>query len=625
MAIEGASGGNANNIRAGGATVEIGGDTSLLKRSLDRAKSMVKGVGGWLQGLGGIGAKGGLLAGIGLVAGYKELKDILTESVDKVSGMKRLASTLGTSVEEASKLAYAFKTIGIESEELEHLGMHLQKSIVEAAAGKGELTQTFRELGIDARALLGKPFEEQMQAVADAIMSIQNPAIQMTVAMEMFGKKGIDAIKMFRKGLSEAKKEAEEMGFVISKDMADKASDFKKSMRILGEVFEGTFLQIGAAMMPPKETLKEFVGEVQGAVAKVREFLTQNSTAAKILSSLGMGVVATSAALLVFKKTIGLIGSGLAVAIIPLKIAFAAVGTAITLVGTLLGALLTPIGLVVAAVGGLTAMWMTQTESGKQFTSETGQLFADLADTAKTAWGGIVDAIKAGNLELAGEIAFKGLQVAWQQMIVFLQRQWNHFKDFLLDSIEKLRSGVAHMIAEAGTGAIKVLKFLAPELNFVPGLKDSDLKLIDEASKEDLHRNLIQMENEKRKAAHNARDADLEREIKELERLKAELRGRVDRAAGERRAKDAAAPKKSHVEEEIQKSIDALKPAIADSVKGGFSVMPGQFEFGDDVKLGMIKSLERSAKAAERSEQIQKSIQKAVEALPDQLNGLVFA
>ncbi len=53
--------------------------------------------------------------------------------------------------------------------------------------------------------------------------------------------------------------------------------------------------------------------------------------------------------------------------------------------------------------------------------------FDDLTATFNLAWGGIVNAVMAGDLALAGEVGMAGLKVVWQQGIIFLTRLWRDF------------------------------------------------------------------------------------------------------------------------------------------------------------------------------------------------------
>ena len=55
-----------------------------------------------------------------------------------------------------------------------------------------------------------------------------------------------------------------------------------------------------------------------------------------------------------------------------------------------------------------------------------GGAFDDLSETATDAWGGIMDAIKAGDLGLAGKIAMQGLYIVWLDFRNWALMQWDN-------------------------------------------------------------------------------------------------------------------------------------------------------------------------------------------------------
>ncbi|MBC7853478.1 MAG: hypothetical protein IAF94_08585, partial [Pirellulaceae bacterium] len=124
-------------------------------------------------------------------------------------------------------------------------------------------------------------------------------------------------------------------------------------------------------------------------------------------------------------RTVALIGAGLVVAggivaaigatIFGIGTAFGLVATAITGVGTVLGFLLSPVTLVVAALAGGILVWARFTESGRAAIQGLIDLLGPLLETALTTIRGIGDALMAGDLSLAGQIAITGLRLVMLQ------------------------------------------------------------------------------------------------------------------------------------------------------------------------------------------------------------------
>ena len=77
--------------------------------------------------------------------------------------------------------------------------------------------------------------------------------------------------------------------------------------------------------------------------------------------------------------------------------------------------LVSPIGLVVAGLVGAAVAWLRFIDSGKAALQAITDAVAPMLETIKIAVGGIGDALMAGNLQLAGQIAVKGLQLVFLQ------------------------------------------------------------------------------------------------------------------------------------------------------------------------------------------------------------------
>jgi hypothetical protein len=78
---------------------------------------------------------------------------------------------------------------------------------------------------------------------------------------------------------------------------------------------------------------------------------------------------------------------------------------------------LSPLGLVTAALIAGGVAWARWTDSGRAAMSAISEVAGRVFATLKETWGGVVDALMAGDLALAGTIAMKGLQLAVTQVL----------------------------------------------------------------------------------------------------------------------------------------------------------------------------------------------------------------
>jgi hypothetical protein len=84
----------------------------------------------------------------------------------------------------------------------------------------------------------------------------------------------------------------------------------------------------------------------------------------------------------------------------------------------------------------------------------------ELWGIAKTTFGGIQDALMAGDWEMAGDVLWAGLQSAWSTGIGALERMWMDFRVAMVETfagvvieVHKMWSGMVQGIAESITGA----------------------------------------------------------------------------------------------------------------------------------------------------------------------------
>jgi hypothetical protein len=159
--------------------------------------------------------------------------------------------------------------------------------------------------------------------------------------------------------------------------------------------------QVGAALAPAFLRLSKII---TGMMVRVIDWVNANqsliATAAKVVTlvtALGAGLVVLGGVL----SGLGMIAGGLA--------------AGMAAVGTVLGFLLTPIGLIAGALIGGIAAWLAWTDSGQQAVSGLQSVFGQLWQTFSTVFSGITNALMAGGLALAGQIAIAGLELAFHQ------------------------------------------------------------------------------------------------------------------------------------------------------------------------------------------------------------------
>ena len=181
-------------------------------------------------------------------------------------------------------------------------------------------------------------------------------------------------------------------------------------------------------------------------------------------------VVAGGLALTLFGKLLGLVAGGVGLLILPFRLLGGLVGTVgsllagafsvaagmISAAGAAMGFLLTPMGFLVAAAVALAGYFVWSSGAIGDAIGWLKGVFRGLADDARKTFGGIADALAAGDMALAAKVLWAMLKLEWQKGLSFLEGLWEGFKGFWSDAV----IGLAIIF----TGAVAKIKTLWAEL-----------------------------------------------------------------------------------------------------------------------------------------------------------------
>lgn len=315
-------------------------------------------------------------------AGFAVLGKAIASFTESGSNLVDMAARTGASVEALSALGYAAGQTGASLDDVE-------KAMRKAAkAGIGP-----------------DKFEETLAAIA----AIPEPAARAAKAMEVFGKSGTKLLPMGAE-LAALTAEAKALGLVMSGEdakAADKLGDAWDRLKATGSALQNI---VGAALA---ESLTKLLDSIQRIATKTIQWVNSHR---KLVVSMAQGL--------------GVIGA--------FGVALTAVGLAITAAGIGLAFLLTPIGAVVAGMlAGAAAAALLLNKVGM-----LGPIMEQLGAAFNRAWGGIKDALMAGDLELAWKIVLAGMNVELQKALMGMQVLWAAMKGNVLMVFDALFGGI---------------------------------------------------------------------------------------------------------------------------------------------------------------------------------------
>lgn len=370
MAAAGAGGGNAGAIRAGRAFVELFVNDKALTAGLAgiRTKLMKFGASLGKMGFGGGIGGGGVLGALGLAG---------KNALDVGGHMQDLSDRLGASVEELGALGLAAELAG---EGLE--GVEVAVGKMQNAIADGKIVG-----GLNMGNLLGLPLPDQIDAVAKSLAGVEDASLRGKMATEIFGKSGRKFAAILVGGMAGAREEMEKLSGLTTEEA--------KRLDDVGD--EITKIKIG---------IMSFVRAAGGAIFGEPEQIKAVTAALKELAP-GIRTIIQANGPLVQGFAIGAaVITGVGAALGGLGIAAMAVSAGLSAIGGIVAAVFSPMGAIFIGIGvalaGVIYYLHQFTDSGKAFTQ---------------AWGGMVNAIKGGDLGLALKIAFAGAKVEFLKFV----------------------------------------------------------------------------------------------------------------------------------------------------------------------------------------------------------------
>lgn len=353
------------DIEAGKAFITLYIKNSLLMKGLNDIKQRMQGLGSSIMGI------GGALVGMGAsIAAPLTLAVLQFASMG--SELADLSARTGESVGSLAELKFAAEQTGSGLEDVEKAIMKMQKQ---------GLSETF----------------DQMAA---KIAAVEDPAKRTQMAVEAWGKSGTKLLPMVD-SLQQLRQEARDLGLVPTEEAVGMADAIGDSLDKIKAVINATIFEVGAALapmlLPALETVKNIAGWFN-------RWAKQNGAIIRTVAMIAAGLVVAGGVIIAIGATVFGVGS-----------AFGALATILGTVGTVLGFLLNPVTLVIAAVAAGIFIWARFTESGRAAVQGLLDFFGPLLSVAVTTIQGIGDALMAGDLTLAAEIAVAGVRLIFTQ------------------------------------------------------------------------------------------------------------------------------------------------------------------------------------------------------------------
>lgn len=174
----------------------------------------------------------------------------------------KMAQKVGVGVEAWQKLVYVAKLADVAQESLAKSLKGLNTNILEAVDGNDKAVDLFKRLGVTIKDAGGqvRPTVQILMDLADVFTTMKDGPLKSALAVQAFGKVGMDMIPILnqgRAGIEALMKEAERLGVVMDERTAASSEALNDSFTRLSAATRGVWTQAIAPLIPFIEKMAE--------------------------------------------------------------------------------------------------------------------------------------------------------------------------------------------------------------------------------------------------------------------------------------------------------------------------------------------------------------------------------
>jgi hypothetical protein len=266
--------------------VVIGGDNQSAGAFAELGKSLD----GLLESVGGL---SGLLEGLSLEEVIRRFAEFTAQVLESDIGLTRMAASTGIAIEELGGLALAAKMSGVSTEEFEGSLRKFATTLSNAASGNVQARQALEALGIAAKDASGNvlSIQKALAEVADKFAATRDGTNKAALAVQLFGRQGLDMIPILdkgSKGIAEMNAKAEELHLTLSKADQEALKQFDEDLGFLRASGEGATQQFLRGLIP---ALDEVVRAANDLVGGFKEMKGAGEALGLVIKTLATGVL----------------------------------------------------------------------------------------------------------------------------------------------------------------------------------------------------------------------------------------------------------------------------------------------------------------------------------------------
>jgi hypothetical protein len=176
----------------------------------------------------------GALGAIGVTAALGGLAATVNAAIKTAASLEELSQKTGIATKELSALDYAMRREGVSTEAFGKAVKELSKNMIEAGDASSKAGKLFAELGVNAQG----GTREALLKIADTFQALPDGATKAALAVQLFGKAGLDMIPALNNGaagIRQIEEEARRLGITFDGETGRAAKQFTDQMFALQE------------------------------------------------------------------------------------------------------------------------------------------------------------------------------------------------------------------------------------------------------------------------------------------------------------------------------------------------------------------------------------------------------
>lgn len=170
-------------------------------------------------------------------------------AIKAAAAMEELSQKTGIATDKLSALDYAFRREGVSTESFAKAVKELSKNMIEAGDASSKTGKLFAELGVNSRG----DTREALLKIADTFKALPDGATKAALAVNLFGKAGLDLIPALNngaEGIRQIEEQARKLGITFDSETGRAAKKFSDDMFALSESTKKLGTSLATQLLP---------------------------------------------------------------------------------------------------------------------------------------------------------------------------------------------------------------------------------------------------------------------------------------------------------------------------------------------------------------------------------------